>query len=342
MYSSDALRKFLGIPHLSVENLDEGASGRARYRYLILGHKEPDGDCVASQVVMGHFLRRLGHEVVLLSEGPFDRPEVAEFETLFREEFSAEELNDSDRAVVLDCSTADRVGRFQFILERVETLVIDHHSSRKSFGDISVVDSYAPSVTYIIQHLLEEFGHDFDTYEARLLLFGLCTDTGFFRHVEGNEVEIFDSVSRLVAKGITLKDAFYMMYGNRDLSKRKLLGKMLERVKSYEGGRILTTFQTIEDRKAVVGHSRGDDELYMLLQTVNNNEVVVYIREEEWGGCSVGLRSRERIDVGKIAGEYGGGGHRLAAGFDMEADIRQTEEIVVERLKRALLQMEVL
>ncbi len=336
MYSSEDLKKFLAIDDLSV---DEPL--KKKYRYLILGHKEPDGDCVASQVVMGHFLRRLGHEVFLLSEGPFDRPEIAEFESSFRKDFNPKELNDSDRAVVLDCSTPDRVGRFQFVLEKVETLVIDHHSSRKDFGDISIVDSYAPSVTYIIQHLLEELGHNFDTYEARLLLFGLCTDTGFFRHVEGNEVEIFSAVSRLVKKGVTLKDAFYMMYGNRDISKRKLLGKMLERVKSYDEGRILTTFQTIEDRARVMGHSRGDDELYMLLQTVRNNEVVVYIREEEWGGCSVGLRSRDRIDVGKIAGEFGGGGHRLAAGFDMDTSIEETERVVVERLRKALFQASV-
>ncbi len=328
MYVNDSVRDFL----LS----DSAYRDKDKRRFLVLGHKEPDGDCVASQIVVSHFLNRLGYETLLLSEGPFDRPEIAEFASLFRDTFAEDEIRETDRAIVVDCSTSDRVGSFEFVLKKVETLVIDHHSSRKAFGDVSIIDSNAPSVTYMIQHIVSEMGYDIDAYEAKLLLFGLCTDTGFFRHIEGNEIDVFNSVSSFVTKGVTLKDIFYMMYGNRDITKRKLLSKMLNRVRSYDDNKILTTFQTIEDRRSVRGFSRGDDELYMLLQTVKNNEVVVFIREEERGGCSVGLRSRDKIDVGKIAGEFGGGGHKLAAGFDTDVDIEETETIVVERLKREI------
>ncbi|HRZ89327.1 MAG TPA: bifunctional oligoribonuclease/PAP phosphatase NrnA, partial [Spirochaetia bacterium] len=41
--------------------------------FLIVGHKEPDGDCIGSQLALSSFLRRKGKRTVLLSSGPFTR-----------------------------------------------------------------------------------------------------------------------------------------------------------------------------------------------------------------------------------------------------------------------------
>ncbi len=301
-------------------------------RFIVLGHKEPDGDCASSQIVMASYLKRLGRETVLLSQGPFDRPEIADFEKYFLKDFKESDIREGDKVIVLDCSTIDRLGNFQYLPGKLPSLVIDHHSSGEPFGNLKIIDPKAPSVTYIVERLIRELGHTLKREEAELLLFGICTDTGFFRHLDDGAVEVLSAVIGLVEVGATLKKAYYMMYGNRELSKRKMLGKMLERAKSYAGNRLIVTYQTIADREAVEGKSRGEDELYMLLQTVRNNEVVAFIREESSTGCSVGLRSRNRIDVGKIARDFGGGGHKLASGFDMDGSIEEVERVVVEKL----------
>ena len=163
-----------------LEFFETGGSGR----YLILGHKEPDGDCVASQLALSHFLKRLGRKTVVLSEGPFDRPEISDYKNQFKDTLDKNTLKNGDRAVVVDCSTSDRIGEFKTVTEKCDTLVIDHHSSGREFGNLRYIDTKAPSVTYIIQLIIESMGYKPDKYESELLLFGLCTDTGFFRHVE--------------------------------------------------------------------------------------------------------------------------------------------------------------
>jgi len=312
---------------------ESGVSGR----YIILGHKEPDGDCVASQLTLSHFLKRTGKRTILLSEGPFNRPEISGYSGCFNGEFKSVQLKEEDRVVVVDCSTAERVGKFKFITEKCETLVIDHHASGKEFGTLRYIDKKAPSVTFMIQLFMESMGYKPDSYESKILLFGLCTDTGFFRHVDAGGPAVMHAAARLLENGASLKEAYSMMYGNRELAARKLLGLTLLRTESYLNNKILITYQTIEDRKRYSLHSRGADDMYRLLQTVKGVEVVAFVREEAANRYSIGLRSREVIDVGKLAGRFGGGGHRLASGFDMEGEFKDVKAELLRVLTDSVL-----
>ena len=321
-----------GVEREILEFFKTGGSGK----YLILGHKEPDGDCVASQLALSHFLKRLGRKTVVLSEGPFDRPEISDYKNQFKDTLDKNTLKNGDRAVVVDCSTSDRIGEFKTVTEKCDTLVIDHHSSGREFGNLRYIDTKAPSVTYIIQLIIESMGYKPDKYESELLLFGLCTDTGFFRHVEKGGGEIMHAAARLAENGASFKLAYRMMYGNRELAARKLLGRNLIRTESYKGNRILVTYETLEDREKYPKAGRGAEELYRLLQMVKGVEVVAFVREETKDKCSVGLRSREGIDVGKLAAQFGGGGHRLASGFDMPGKIEDVKGKILEILVKTL------
>jgi phosphoesterase RecJ-like protein len=90
------------------------------------------------------------------------------------------------------------------------------------------------------------------------------------------------------------------------------------------------SWQTIEDRRMVARYQRGEDDLYRLLQTVKGNQVVVFIREERAGEFSVGLRSTAAVDVGAIAGSFGGGGHRQAAGFDTAGPLEKIRKSMLD------------
>jgi len=170
-------------------------------RYLVVGHLEPDGDCVASAVAMARFLERRGKTVVLADQGPFDRPEVAGFQSLFRTDAPPAPETGRTAAVVVDCSTADRLGpALEAAVAGLSVLVIDHHASGQRFGTVRWVEPSAPAVTYMVQLLLESLGERIPAEDAELLLFGLCTDTGFFRHLgPGQESgEALQAVARLV------------------------------------------------------------------------------------------------------------------------------------------------
>lgn len=299
-------------------------------RYLVLGHVEPDGDCVSSQLMMVRLLRRLGRDARAFSEGPFDRPEIAPFEPEF-----GRAIEDGDRvgraaAVVVDCSTSDRLGGLYAAVRDLPLLVVDHHAAGRDFGDLRLVDSSAPSVTYLIQLLMEALDLPPDREEARLLLFGLCTDTGFFRHLGPGSGPVFQAVARLVDAGVSPNEIYRMIYGGRELEKYRLLGRELARTESHHGGRLLVTWETMAERADV--SSRGADELYRLLQNVRGAQVIAFLREESPEECSVGLRSTGVLDVGAVAQNLGGGGHRAAAGFSLAGDLEAVKARVLEAL----------
>ena len=304
---------------------------RAHGRFIILGHKEPDGDCISSQLAFAHLLEQLGKEHRLVSAGPFDRPEIAPYEGLFARDVD-EGMLAGAVIVILDCSTPDRTGEPGEKVAGLPTLVIDHHSSGEVFGDVRFVVPTAPSSTLLVLAIVDLFGFPLTAAQAQLILFGLCTDTGFFRHLGHRSDAVFLSIARLVEAGTSTAEVYHMVHGRRDLASRKLLATMLQRTESHLGDRLLVSWQTVEDRARLGGNLRGDDDLYRLLQTVKDNEVVAFIKEEEPERFSVGLRSNRDVDVGAIAASFGGGGHRQAAGCDMRGTLESVKKTVIEAL----------
>ena len=281
----------------------------------ILGHADPDGDCIGAQVALGHFLRRIGKEAVLLSPGPFERPEIRGYEGQFASSLEPQLRARRPTAIVLDCSSLDRIGDLARDIAGLPVIVVDHHSAGRGFGEITYIDDSAPSVTLLVQRIMEELGYAPDAEEAQLLLFGLCTDTGFFRHIDSRDESVFEAIARLNGAGATPKQVYSMIYAGRPLASRILLGNVLARTDALFGGRILFTYETLEDKRTYGSQNRDSDSLYQLLQASAGCEAVIFIREEDEESCSVGLRSNTALDVGAIAQRFGGGGHRKAAGF---------------------------
>jgi phosphoesterase RecJ-like protein len=302
---------------------------RAHTSFLILGHKEPDGDCVASQLGVAAILRALGKRASLHSVGPFDRPEIEEFRDRFSSKITTP-IPTGTAAIIVDCSTPDRTGALGKSVLDMPCLVIDHHSSGEPFGTVRFVDSTAPSSTMLVYQIFQDLGMEPDTQTAQLLLFGLCTDTGFFRHLAQNSAETFRAVAGLVERGTSTAEVYQMVYGKRELAGRMLLAEIISRVESHWGDRFLLTWQTEADRLRFSSLQRGEDEVYRLLQTVKGNMVVGLIKEEAPGQYSVGLRSTMAVDVGAIAGSFGGGGHRQASGFDIKGTLESVKKTLLD------------
>jgi phosphoesterase RecJ-like protein len=299
--------------------------------FFVLGHKEPDGDCIASQLALAALLRALGKTVSVHSAGPFDRPEIADFADRFDTSVPAP-AGRGQAAIIVDCSTPDRTGPIGKGVEKLPCLVIDHHTAGEPFGSVRFVQTAAPSSTMLVNQLFEDLGVSPDAETAQLLLFGLCTDTGFFRHLGAGSADTYRAVARLVDRGTSTADVYMMVYGRRELASRRLLAEMIGRTESHWGDRLLMAWQTMEDRERLSSRQRGEDDLYRLLQTVRGNVVVAFIKEEDRGKWSVGLRSSTAVDVGAIAGSFGGGGHRQAAGFDIAGTLDSVRKTLLDTL----------
>ncbi|MBN2655898.1 MAG: bifunctional oligoribonuclease/PAP phosphatase NrnA [Spirochaetales bacterium] len=296
--------------------------------FIIAGHQEPDGDCLCSQMALSSFLKRKGKNARLVSAGPFKRPEIRSWEKFFSGTIDDNDLKGKTLGIITDCSSPDRTGSLGDQLKKIPLMVIDHHSSGEMFGDYRFVDSDSPSTTLLVQQLIESSGMELTEEEAEFIFLGFCTDTGFFRHIGSGKPDVFQAVSRLVEAGVSPNATHRVMTGGRTLGSRRLLGRILDRSRLHYEGKLLISWETLEDRKELETEDRDSDSMYQMLQSIGGVESVVIVQEESENTYSVGLRSTFDIDVGSIAKSFGGGGHRKAAGCTLTGSRNE----VIQRL----------
>ena len=301
-------------------------------RYVVVAHEDPDGDCIGSALALGHYLQRKGLSVSLHDAGPFDRPEIKQFEALFAPEIKPHDLEPrgSVGVVVVDCSTVDRVGSLQESLTDVPLAVIDHHALGTEFGEARYVDTSAPSTSFLVQRIIEDAGDQPDKLEARDLFFGLVTDTGFFRHLEKDSGDVFASAGRLVDTGVSPNKTYNEVNGGRSLDSRRLLGRLLQRIEPYFDGKLLLSWMTPDDQKDLVSKSKDSDTLYQVLLATSGCQAVAFLRDDGEGKRLVSLRSTENINVGAIARAFGGGGHPRAAGFAVDIPLAELKQSLLD------------
>jgi phosphoesterase RecJ-like protein len=301
-------------------------------RFIVAGHKEPDGDCVGSQLALVSALKRLGKEAVPCSAGPFKRTEVKSYEKYFASSIE-ETFRAGARVIIADCSSFDRTGDLAPLLEGLPAAAIDHHETgRKREGPV-FIDRKAPSVTVMVSRLIGALGLELLKDEAELLLFGLCTDTGFFRHIDETGAEIFEAAAKMIRAGASPKEIFQNIHGGKSLDSRILMGRILARGESHFGGRLVVSTEEYEETQRFGLESRDSDAVYQNFQDIEGVEAVVLIRQEKPDNCTVGLRSRDEVDVAAIARSFGGGGHKNAAGLCLEGTVGEIKPKLLDKFK---------
>ena len=313
---------------------------RAGSKFIIAGHKEPDGDCVGSQLALRSVLLRLGKEAVACSAGPFKRAELREYAGQFTACPTEEEKKDA-KVIVVDCSGMARTGSLQEMLEELPCAVIDHHAAvthPPSTRQAPVyVDANAPSCALLIEKLITSLGLEMTEEEAVLLLLGLCTDTGFFRHLTEKNAAVFEAAARMVRCGASPKSVYNVMNGGKSFNSRILLGHILSRTESHFDGKLMVSHETLEEFSTFGFEGRDSDSLNKMLLSIEGVQAVVIIRQERADNCTVSLRSVEKVDVAQIAASLGGGGHRNASGLTMQGNISSVKQIMLEHFSKILI-----
>ena len=282
-------------------------------KIVIVGHKEPDGDCIGSSLALSLFLKRLGKKTHLLSAGPFKRTEIMQYEALFSKTLPSE-YKENSGVIIVDCSNIERTGSVQEEIEGLLVAVIDHHATNTEKAPTFFIDPSSPAACLLVQDVIEKMSGQLTKEEAYFVLFGICTDTGFFRHLDEKSSDTFLYVSRLVATGVSPKIIFAQMNGNKSFSSRILIGRSLTRLTLHYNGTLAVTYQTYEDFLEFGLDGRDTDMLYMLLQAIKDVQAIVVVKQEDENHCSIGFRSFDKIDVSLVAAQFEGGGHKQASG----------------------------
>ncbi len=310
--------------------------------FIVVGHKEPDGDCIASSLGVAAILKKMGKPYQLVSVGPFKRTEIKEYEKLFGRQATLLQTGKKIALIIVDCGKFKRIGEIfsqDTLITDMSTLpafFIDHHKTSSPESQTYIIEPTSPATSYLVQQLHEKLIGPLDKETAQILFFGLSTDTGYFRFLEENSSDIFLAAARMVEAGVSPRKTYDIMTSGKPFSTRKLLGVLLERATQYYNGKLIITYETQEDTRRYGGEGRDSDSLYQLLLSCVGIEVVVFIRQETEQTCTMGLRSKDEVDVSTVAANFGGGGHKNAAGCSTPGTIEELTPKLLASFEQAL------
>jgi phosphoesterase RecJ-like protein len=214
-------------------------------------------------------------------------------------------------------------------------IIIDHHMSQDDLGAIVFKDTNSESTGRLILQAIDALDVKLTSAMAIPLFAAIGTDTGWFRFQSVGEAT-FQAAGRLVAAGAKPHEVFGKLYEQNTLARILLQGHILSNVKSHVGGRLLTTAITQADLAKVGAEATDTEDVINRLLGVAGTEVALLFLELGPDETKVSLRSRTGVDVNAIAGEFGGGGHKAAAGVRYRGPLSEAEPAVIAAVSAAL------
>jgi phosphoesterase RecJ-like protein len=297
--------------------------GRAQ-RIGIVGHVRPDGDALGSMIALALAARSAGKEAVASFGEPFVLGEEFRFLDQTVLVPPAEFPDDLNLAIVCDTGVLDRVGSVGSAIEGADrVLVIDHHVTPGTIGDVRVVDPHAAATTQLVFELLQRLGWEITQPIAEALYVGLVTDTGRFQY-SSTSPEVHRMAADLLAAGVEPAPIGRQLYEEAPFGYFTVVSRVLGRARLEEGAGLVWTTLLREDLRAAGVPWEATEGLIDLLRLATEAGVACLLKETKPGILKGSLRSRGDVDVAAIASAFGGGGHRNAAGFTSELGVDDT------------------
>ncbi|MFP4460835.1 MAG: DHH family phosphoesterase [Thermotogota bacterium] len=307
----------------------------AHDRFLIIGHIDPDGDCISSVLSLTYGLRRIKKKVIPAIDSKC--PAVYdEFQPISQINFSTDiRAEDFEAIITVDSSSPDRMGKYRELTEKKPNFVIDHHVTNNLWGDDNWLDVEASSAAEMIYQFLKELGIDFDPILATINLLGIQTDTGFFKYTNTG-YRVMEITAELIKKGANASFNASMVLENNRIEEFFLLSAMAKKIKMTLNGTLIYSFITLEmleDANCTYEDAAG---LIGELRSIKGVETAILFTEMKEGEIKVSFRSKKWFDVAAIAIEYGGGGHQRASGCTIYQSMEQTIDEVVEKTTKRM------
>jgi phosphoesterase RecJ-like protein len=308
-------------------------------RFLLTTHVRPDGDGLGSMLALADTLESLGKQARLVVASSLP-PRYAFLAPAGRiERFSTADAGHraAEAILVLDTGTWNQLGDFgPFLRESaVPRLVIDHHPTQDDLGAVRLVDTSAEATGRLVFEAIAALGLQPSPLAAGALFVALAMDTGWFRH-NNTTPATFALAAELVRCGARPTEVYEQLFEQSTLARLRLTGLILERMQVVEDGKVAFTELHRSDYEATGAVPQDSEDLINYTRSMAGVEVGLLFMEQPRGGIKVSFRSRSRIDVGKLAERFGGGGHRLASGAMLDTTLEEARARVLHAVAEAL------
>ncbi|MDF1498172.1 MAG: bifunctional oligoribonuclease/PAP phosphatase NrnA [Patescibacteria group bacterium] len=298
---------------------------------LILTHKNPDGDAVGSMLGLALALTSVGKNVECFSKDAVPRyfdflPEIS----IIKGQTSREKY---DLVILLDCALFQRTGleNIKEILSYYDgLLILDHHPKTQTECDnvkncVDIIDHKTSSTAVLVYNLLKEMNINITKDISNCLLTGIFTDTGGFQH-KNTDPQSLEAAAEFMKKGSRIEKIAKNIFSNKRMAAIRLWGLALSRIRTDEQTGMAVSYVSKKDMDDL--GTKEDDlaGLVNVINTISDAKFSLLLTEYEDHKIKGSLRSEEYkgIDVSRIARSLGGGGHKLASGFEIDGEIEDS------------------
>ena len=285
--------------------------------YAILTHRRPDGDTIGSSAALCRILRKAGKTAHVIRND-----EVTDRFSWLHEGLTKEEAAADDTIITVDVASPGMLPKaFDQYLDRI-ALRIDHHASATSFTENELVDSKAGACAEIIFDLMEHLWIAMDADIANAIYVGTSTDTGCFRFANTTS-HTFITAAACAAAGAKIYQLNQELFETNTLGRLKIQGWIVENMKVFSDGKLalIAIPKAVEES---IGVTEDDmDNISSFPRTVAGVCMAATLRETRDGDVKLSVRAIPGFDATIVAGTFGGGGHKGAAGASMKMSLNE-------------------
>lgn len=289
--------------------------------FLLLTHKNPDGDTVMSAAALCRALRRKNKKAYL-----YRNPMITKKMLPFVDKLFAPEGFTPKFVVSVDIATENL---FPSGFEGTVDLAIDHHPTNSHFASAELIEAEHSACGEIVQKLIREFTGKITKTEATLLFIALTTDTGAFQYANVNE-QSFLSAAELLKAGADNQSVMMYFFRKASLSRLRLEGMVYSSMHVYHNGKLVVAPVTQKMMQEAQATEDDCDDLAGLSGRAENAVMNITIREMADGSSRISVRSASGVSSRAVCAAFGGGGHELAAGCTIQATPEKAEQLLLD------------
>lgn len=287
-------------------------------KIVILGHVNPDGDCVGSCLAVYNYIKEWDSSkavTVRLERAPSKFSYLSGFDAIETE--AGEETY--DLCICLDSSDEERLGDFKSCFDRsAKTICIDHHITNRGYAQENVIDGHASSACEVVYGQLNE--SRISKHVAECIYTGIIHDTGVFKYSNTSR-KTMEIAGRMMEKGIDFGTIIDGSFYKKTYMQSQILGRALLESITFLDGRCIFSVVRKKDMD-FYGVEKSDlDGIVDQLRVIDGIECAIFLYENGIHQFKVSLRSNSIVDVSRIAAYFGGGGHVRAAGCTMSGSV---------------------
>ncbi len=295
--------------------------------FLVVTHKNPDGDAIGSSFALYNVLKELGKTVYI------EIPTKPAYIYDFLDDYNAVEITtnskDVEVVIALDSAEMHRCGLDKEYVKDKLLINIDHHKTNPGFGNINLIEPEAAAVGCIVYDILKSNGLPITKKTAEYLYLSILTDTGSFRY-SSTSPKTFKVAAELLEKGVEPWYIASNVYEREKPETYKLLSLTLDTLELHLSGKLALLYTTQDMFKRTNTTADNTESFVNFARSIRGVEVGVFLREDEPNVFKISIRSRGSVDVSEVAAKFEGGGHKNAAGGTLRAPLKEAKKKIID------------